>query len=688
MLFFLNLDGTMKRQDSTRIFQGSTQVPDIQILSAVSADSGALQIAFTKPDGLVTQYFPLAITSSFVNEQGFTTYVWGIRFADEILRILGNITEQEGTVGISVQQVNAQTGGVVASYTASFEVEYSALPVPANDYTEDDIADLIALLNAYYAQNVALLQSIGGDYSSLVARLDQAEDDIDVLETRTTNPLLGDITFDLENNVGTKYFKDGTTATFQIANSYQVIQRDNFLKILSFTALSGWTQQTDGTYELGFAPTQTERSNANCIIALDVPATGGFEQTANGVFKGSDGSVLIYGANAPYEGRLCILAGSGSGTQIFNGTAVSSSTLTTSNADLLANAFVDDYYYNTTTGDWLQCTAKSDTITTWVYLCNFKVSINLNGTVVPYGSTATIYAPGGGGTQGYVLFASGANQSPAWGSLQVNGANVANKSFFAPTAGGSSGQVLLSRGGGTSAPQFYDLKLNGSNSAGNKTWYAPTTAGTSGYICTSAGSGAPTWKALTFTTSNDGLTVTLALGGTTIGSFTVAQETYLDNVTYNGTTHVMTFTYNTASGQTAIDVDLSGLVDTYTAGNGLQLSSGAFSVKLKSGESNLVVDSTGLSLSLTNILAKNGTATLAAASWTLSGSVYTQSVTVSNVGANDTLLVAGASATDCANMQDANIYYATASGTTATFTAESEPTSDIAITYTIMRGQA
>ena len=74
MLFFLNLDGTMKRQDSTRIFQGSTQVPDIQILSAVSADSGALQIAFTKPDGLVTQYFPLAIVSSFVNEQGFTTY--------------------------------------------------------------------------------------------------------------------------------------------------------------------------------------------------------------------------------------------------------------------------------------------------------------------------------------------------------------------------------------------------------------------------------------------------------------------------------------------------------------------------------------------------------------------------------------------------------------------------------------
>ena len=544
-----------------------------------------------------------------------------------------------------------------------------------------------ALLGNYYQQNEALLASIGGDYTSLVARVDQAEDDIDELQARTTNPLLADFTYDLEHNVGVKYFKDGTTTTFQIANSYAVIERNNFLKILSFTSSSDWTQNVDGTYELGFASTQTERNNANCIIALDVPATGGFEQTANGVFKGSDGSVLIYGADAPYDGRICILAGSGSGTQIFNGTALSASTLVTSNADLLANAFIGDYYYNTTTGDWLVCTARSTTETTWTYLCNFKVAVNLNGSLVPYGSTATFYAPLGGGTSGYILTSNGSGQAPGWAYLKLNNGSIVNKIFYAPTSSGSSGNVLQS-GGSNTAPSWYTWSMNGSSAAGNKTWFAPTTAGTSGYICTSAGSGAPTWKQLTFTTSNDGLTVTLALGGATIGSFTVAQETYLDNVTYNSTTHVMTFTYNTASGQTAIDVDLSGLVDTYTAGNGLQLSSGAFSVKLKTGESNLVVDSNGLSLSLTNILAKNGTATLLANGWTLSGSVYTQSVTVSSVGANDTLLVAGASANDCLEMQSANVFYATASGTTATFTAKQEPTADIDIEYTIVRGQA
>ena len=46
-------------------------------------------------------------------------------------------------------------------------------------------------------------------------------------------------------------------------------------------------------------------------------------------------------------------------------------------------------------------------------------------------------------------------------------------------------------------------------------------------------------------------------------------------------------------------VKVDELIDTYTAGNGLNLNNGTFSVKLTSGESNLVVDSTGLHLSST-----------------------------------------------------------------------------------------
>lgn len=689
MLFFLNLDGTMKRADSERVFQGSTAVPDVKVITPLSSDSGVLQISFTLPNGLVTQYQPLVITGHYQNADGFTLHVWSISAEN----FVGNVTEQLGEVGVSVRYVNIHTQAVTASYTCEFTVEYSALPAPPTEYTQDDFQDLFNLLNAYYLQNAVVLQqnrelieSIGGDYGELVRRLNAAEQDIDNLEAKTANPLLGDFTIDLETGEGTKYYKDGTTENFQVyTGDVTVIQRNNFLKVITFTD-TGWTQESDGTYSRAFAPSQTERTNSQCLIAVDVKDGTGYSQTANGVFKGSDGSVLLFGSSEPYAGRICILAGSGSGTQIYNGVALShaSGTASTADSNLAANAFVGDYYINTTHGYLYVCTSRTSTTTSWEYLMKLKPNLIVNGTQT---DTATIYAPGGGGAQGYILFASGANQPPVWGSFTINGANVANKGFYAPTSSGSSGNILQS-GGANNAPSWYTWQVNGSSAAGNKSWYAPIGAGTSGYICVSSGSGAPTWKQLTFKTSNGGLTVTLALGGTAIGSFTVAQEVYLDSVTYNDTTHKLTFVFNIASGKQNVEVDLSDLIDTYTAGDGLQLSSGAFSIKLKTGEANLVVDSNGLSLDTTNLLAKNGTATLLANGWTLSGSVYTQSVTVSSVGANDTLLVAGASASDCIEMQTANVFYATASGTTVTFSAKQEPTADINIEYTIVRGQA
>lgn len=45
----------------------------------------------------------------------------------------------------------------------------------------------------------------------------------------------------------------------------------------------------------------------------------------------------------------------------------------------------------------------------------------------------------------------------------------------------------------------------------------------------------------------------------------------LDNATYDHATHKLTLTFNTASGKENIDVDLSKLVDTYKAGDGLDL---------------------------------------------------------------------------------------------------------------------
>lgn len=72
----------------------------------------------------------------------------------------------------------------------------------------------------------------------------------------------------------------------------------------------------------------------------------------------------------------------------------------------------------------------------------------------------------------------------------------------------------------------------------------------------------------------------------------------IDEVAYNSTTHILTFTWNTAAGKSDTEIDLTGLIDTYTAGNGLSLTNGVFALKLDtSSESFLTLGSGGLKLS-------------------------------------------------------------------------------------------
>ena len=53
----------------------------------------------------------------------------------------------------------------------------------------------------------------------------------------------------------------------------------------------------------------------------------------------------------------------------------------------------------------------------------------------------------------------------------------------------------------------------------------------------------------------------------------------VDNVQFDPTSKVLTITFNTISGKEAIPVDLSSLVDTYTAGNGIDITKNVVSVK-------------------------------------------------------------------------------------------------------------
>lgn len=321
MIFFLNYDGTLTRQDTGRIFQGSSAVPEIKVLSGVSSASSVLQVAFTLPNGLVTQYFPLTQMGEY-EQDGIKAFLWSLELATDIL---ANVTEQAGKVGVSVRQVNVLNNTVVASYTATFDVEYSALPYTSSEYTPADTQNLIDLLSAYYNQNQTLIDSIKGDYESVVGRLGTAESDItnlesdvDKLEGLTAKPLLINITTDVETGVGTKFYNDGTTSTFEIGTDVATSKRGNFMTEISFLSTSlNWAQESDGTYSIVFSPATTERKDANCIVAVDRLDGTGYNQTANGVLKGSDGSLALYGVATPFDGKLLVLAGGGAGTKIW-----------------------------------------------------------------------------------------------------------------------------------------------------------------------------------------------------------------------------------------------------------------------------------------------------------------------------------------------------------------------------------
>lgn len=167
--------------------------------------------------------------------------------------------------------------------------------------------------------------------------------------------------------------------------------------------------------------------------------------------------------------------------------------------------------------------------------------IKLNGSSQVAKST-TFYAPTSAGSSSNILFSNGSG-SPSWGSFSVNNGTAKSKSIFAPTSSRST----------NSTNSCWVLVPNGSTSA-------------------------PVWRELTV--EKNGLTYTLELGGVEFGKIELTQEIYLDDVTYDKDKNHLIFTYNTASGEAQIEVDLTDLVDMYEAGNGLVRDNGVFSIKI------------------------------------------------------------------------------------------------------------
>lgn len=79
--------------------------------------------------------------------------------------------------------------------------------------------------------------------------------------------------------------------------------------------------------------------------------------------------------------------------------------------------------------------------------------------------------------------------------------------------------------------------------------------------------------------STNDLQYHLLVDGENSGDINIPKDQFLSNVVYSEATKVITFTFETTTGTTTTDVNISDLIDTYTAGDGLTLTDGKFSVK-------------------------------------------------------------------------------------------------------------
>ena len=93
----------------------------------------------------------------------------------------------------------------------------------------------------------------------------------------------------------------------------------------------------------------------------------------------------------------------------------------------------------------------------------------------------------------------------------------------------------------------------------------------------------------------------LSLYGESVASFEVPDDKYLKSVGFDETTSKLEFTFVVEEKESIVYVDLSSLIRTYTAEDGLVLSNGKFSLVVKSGETHLKVGTDGVYLDLSDI---------------------------------------------------------------------------------------
>ena len=90
----------------------------------------------------------------------------------------------------------------------------------------------------------------------------------------------------------------------------------------------------------------------------------------------------------------------------------------------------------------------------------------------------------------------------------------------------------------------------------------------------------------------------LMVNGESVGTINVPFDKFIKSVEYVESSHTLNIVFVTEDGEQPTPVNLSGLVDVYSAGNGLALADGTFSIKIdEASESYLTLSESGLKLS-------------------------------------------------------------------------------------------
>lgn len=145
---------------------------------------------------------------------------------------------------------------------------------------------------------------------------------VSIVESKVTNTVVVDFSVNEETGVATIVYNNGTTKTVQLPlETISAVYQTGLVTVLNFTADS-WEGDINSGYILAFGPEQTGQSDKNFIVQLCAEGTEsyktGSETTASAkqgdytradtVFKGSDGSLLLY-STTTYGGSLVVIGG-------------------------------------------------------------------------------------------------------------------------------------------------------------------------------------------------------------------------------------------------------------------------------------------------------------------------------------------------------------------------------------------